>query len=139
VARADGLEELLDLGLVAHLGDSLTTRMQVAALAQRYELLDNRTKLLRLGQSGDDLLVLDQRGGHVREHGLAVARGAVELTVRVSVAHLILPSGGVSRRACDQFGRLNSDLRSVWPDRRCSQAANSAHPYQDGDPSGREL
>ena len=43
--------------------------MQVAALGQRHQLLHHRPQLLGLGQGGDDLLVLDQAGGHVGEHG----------------------------------------------------------------------
>ena len=65
----------------------LAAGMQVAALAQRDQLLDDRTQVLRLGQGGDDLLVLDQRGGHVGEHSLAVAGGSAELAAGITVAH----------------------------------------------------
>ena len=60
VARAEDREELLDHILVAQLRHRLTAGMQVAALAERDDLLDDRTQVLRLGQRGDDLLVLDQ-------------------------------------------------------------------------------
>src|SRR5215469_16584746 len=43
VAGAEHLEELLDHGDVADLRDRLAARMQVAALAERDELLDHRT------------------------------------------------------------------------------------------------
>ena len=74
VAGAQHVEQLLDHGDVAHLRDRLAAGVQVAALAERDELLHDRAQLLRLGQGGGDLLVLDQRGRHVGEHGLAVLR-----------------------------------------------------------------
>jgi hypothetical protein len=52
---------------------------EAALLGQRDQLLDVGPKLLRLGGGGGDLLVLDQRGGHVAEQGGAVARGALQL------------------------------------------------------------
>ena len=58
--------------IVAHLRHGEAARVQVAALAERDQLLDHRTQVLRLGQGGDDLLVLDQGCRHVGEHGLAV-------------------------------------------------------------------
>jgi len=61
--------------------------VQIATLAQGDQLLDDRTQLLGLGQGGHDLLVLDQRGRHIGEHRLAMARGAAQLPVGVSVAH----------------------------------------------------
>ena len=84
--------------LVAELRDRLAAGMQVAALGERHQLLDDRPQLLRLGQRRDDLLVLDQRGGHVGEHRLAVARRAVELAVglpwrmAVSFHFLVMPA-----------------------------------------------
>ncbi len=54
--------------LVAHLADRLTAHSETALLAERDELLDDRAQFLGLGQRGDDLLVLDQRGAHVGEH-----------------------------------------------------------------------
>ncbi|MCY1558924.1 hypothetical protein D9M68_959010 [compost metagenome] len=52
--------------------------MQIAALAQGDQLLDDRTQVLGLGKRSNDLLVLDQRGGHICEHGLAVASSPAE-------------------------------------------------------------
>src|SRR5262249_7720105 len=52
VARADDLEQLLDHGHVADFGDRLAAGMQVAALAERHQLLDDRTEVLRLRQGG---------------------------------------------------------------------------------------
>ena len=60
--------------------------MQVAALAERHQLLDDRTQVLRLRQGRHDLLVLDQRGRHVREHRAAVLGRAIELAMGVGVA-----------------------------------------------------
>ena len=48
--------------------------MQVAALAQRDELVDHRAQFLGLWQRGDDLLVLDERVGHVAEQRAPMAR-----------------------------------------------------------------
>ena len=53
---------------------SLTAGVQAALLAERDQLLDDRTQVLRLGQRGRDLLVLDQRAGQIDEHRLAMAR-----------------------------------------------------------------
>src|SRR5690606_34744548 len=92
ITRRDGLEQALDDALVADLGDNLTASMQVAALAQRDELLDDRAQILRLFERGDDLLVLDERHGEVGEHRLAVAYAAGEATAFETVAHGCLPS-----------------------------------------------
>jgi hypothetical protein len=43
-----------------------------------HQFFDHGAKLLRLGQRRGDLLVLDQRTGHVGEHGNAMRRGTVE-------------------------------------------------------------
>ena len=72
--------------------------MQVAALAERDQLLDDRTQVLGLRQGGDDLLVLDQRSRHVGEHGLAVFGRAVEATTTESVTHWLSPKSS-GRRA----------------------------------------
>jgi hypothetical protein len=71
--------------------------MQVAALAERDELLHHRAKLFGLGQRGGDLLVLDQRRAHVAEHGLAMLRRAVELAVNLAVTHRTIPSSLLCR------------------------------------------
>ena len=62
--------------------DRLAAGMQVAALAERHQLLDHRPQLLRLRQRGHDLLVLDQRRSHVGEHRLAMFGGAVQFPMR---------------------------------------------------------
>src|SRR5580693_10647124 len=87
VARTDHLEQLLDHGEVAHLRDRLAARMQVAALAERDELLDDRAQILRLRQRRRDLLVLDQRRAQVRQHRFAMIRAAAELAVSLGVTH----------------------------------------------------
>jgi hypothetical protein len=53
--------------------------MQIAALGERHELVDNRLDFLGLRQRRHDLLMGDQRGSHIGEHRFAVARCAVEL------------------------------------------------------------
>src|SRR5207247_4942326 len=87
VAGAEHFEQLLDHGDVAQFRDRLPARMQAAALAERDQLLDDRPQILGLRQRGDDLLVLDQRGRHVGEHGAAMLGRAVELAVDLAVAH----------------------------------------------------
>ena len=64
--------------------------MQIAALAERDELLDDRAQVLGLRQRGDDLLVADQRSGHVGEHGAAMLGLSVQLTMGVTVTHSVL-------------------------------------------------
>src|SRR5579863_5748085 len=75
-----------DLGVLQG-GQDLTPRVQAAALAERDELLDHRTQVLRLGERGGDLLVLQQRMGHVVEHGLAVGGFAAEAAAAKTMAH----------------------------------------------------
>src|SRR5690606_2248688 len=87
VTRSQGVEQLADLRHVADGADGLTTGVQVALLGEGDQLLDEGTQFLRLGQSRGDLLVLDQRGGHVSEHGLAMADRTAELAVSGAVAH----------------------------------------------------
>src|SRR5690606_21276690 len=60
IARAEHVVQLARGGRIAGLGDQKAPGVQIAALAQRHQLLDVRPKLLRLGQRGGDLLVLDQ-------------------------------------------------------------------------------
>src|SRR5262245_13909255 len=48
VARADHLEELLDGVDVAHFRDRLPASVEIAALAERNQLLDDRTEILGL-------------------------------------------------------------------------------------------
>src|ERR1700722_12831794 len=48
VARAENIEELADEIDVLDLRDRLTARMQVAALAERHQLFDDRTKVFCL-------------------------------------------------------------------------------------------
>ena len=61
--------------------------MQISALAERNELLDHGPQILRLRKGGHDLLMLDQRRRHIREHGTPVLGFAVELAMGVTVAH----------------------------------------------------
>src|SRR5690606_11496948 len=68
-----------------------------ATLGQRDQLLDVGAQLLRLGRGGLDLLVLDQRGGHVAQQGRAVARLALQLAAGNAVLHVRTP---FVRRPC---------------------------------------
>src|ERR1019366_5625714 len=90
VARADHVEQFLDHGDVAHFRDRLAARGKAALLGQRDHFFHDRAKFLRLRQGSDDLLVLDQRGGHVGEHGGAMRRMPAELAVKFSVTHRLL-------------------------------------------------
>src|SRR5450759_5836444 len=87
VARADHVEQFLDHGDVAHFRDRLAARGKAALLGQRDQFFHDRAKFLRLRQGSDYLLVLDQRGGHVGEHGGAMRRMPAELAVNFSVTH----------------------------------------------------
>src|ERR1700709_2439500 len=61
--------------------------MQPATLAERDQLLHHRTQLLRLGQRGGDLFVLQQRDRHVAEHGKPMASRDAELAAAHTVTH----------------------------------------------------
>src|SRR5262249_12743881 len=99
-------------------------RVQTATLAERDQLLDDPPQVLRLRQGRGDLLVLQERMGHVVEHGLAVRAGAAELTAGIAMAHgRSLPPLGLSRVP-----------RGAWRAPRCSPAANSGSPSPDGAP-----
>lgn len=63
-----------------HLRDQMNDDFEVL-------LFDVRPHFLRLGQSGHDLLVLDQRGGHVAEHRITVAGLALQLTAGNFMTH----------------------------------------------------
>ena len=73
------VEQPLDQRLVADLRDRLAARMQVAALAERDQLLDDRAEILGLRQGRDDLLMLDQRAARLANIALRW------LTVRFSL------------------------------------------------------
>src|SRR5262249_8432450 len=90
ITRTDDVEELLDLRNVADFRHRLTTRSQSTLFRQRHQLLNDRTQFFRLWQRGDDLFVLDQRGSHIGEHGLAMLCRAVELAVNLAVTHFRL-------------------------------------------------
>jgi hypothetical protein len=86
------------------LRDCLPAGMQPAALAERDELLHHRPQILRLRQRGDDLLVLDQRCGKVRQHGTAVIRTPVEFAMGFGVTHFRLLRRQVSDIRCQKSG-----------------------------------
>src|ERR1700727_3728309 len=88
VARTQHVDQLLDQIGVAQARNREPTRVQVAALAKRYQLFDHRAKVFGLWQGGRDLLVLDERLRHIGEHRLAMLGGAIESPLGVSVVHL---------------------------------------------------
>ena len=65
--------------------------MQIAALAQRDQLVDDALKLFRFRQGRLDLFMNDQGRRHVGEHCFAVLMCPVELPVSVSVTHWSSP------------------------------------------------
>src|SRR5580704_10214948 len=69
----DGVEKLVHCGTRHEIGDGLAARGQIAALAQRDHLLDQRTQGLGLGHSGLDSLFDDERSHQVPQQGAAVA------------------------------------------------------------------
>jgi hypothetical protein len=64
--------------------------MQIAAFRQRDELLYDGTKILRLIERRDDLLVLDESLGEIHEHRLAVLMRAAETALLVTMVHVAL-------------------------------------------------
>ena len=56
--------------------DGKTPIMDSAALAERDHLLSHGPSGFRLGNGGDDALVLDETANQVSEHGVAVLAGA---------------------------------------------------------------
>ena len=67
--------------------------METAALGEGDQFLDDGPQVLGLRQRGDDLFVLDESRGHVREHGAAMLVGAIELAMGDSVTHARLRTG----------------------------------------------
>src|SRR5690606_15588542 len=88
------------------------------------------------GQRGADQLVLEQRSGHVGEHGVAVGTGAVELAACFLVAHGWVPgecwscwsSLSPSWRCC--FGLRWSWPAVPWPARRGSWDPSAMLPVR---------
>jgi len=131
ITLRQGREQLLGDDPVVQIGQHLAACMQTAALTQSDQLLDDRTQILGLGQSGLNLLVLDQRNRHVREHRLAVGRRPVELTPAHSVSHFLSP--------CSERLKPSTALPNAWPIPRCFPAASWGFPCPDADPSAPAL
>lgn len=72
VTWAQRIEELLDHVVVAQSARGQASGVQVAALGKRDVLVHHALEVLGLGQRCHDLFVTDERGSHVREHGLAM-------------------------------------------------------------------
>jgi hypothetical protein len=87
VARGQHVEQLHQLRVVKQAGVGQSAVRKAAMLRQRDQLFNVGAQFARLGQGRGDLLMLDQRGSHVAEQGLAVAGGAVELAAAVLVTH----------------------------------------------------
>src|ERR1700722_9029802 len=118
VAGRQNVEQLLDLIDIAPLGAPLAAHGEPALLAERHELLDDRTQFLGLRQRGNDLLVLDQGGAHIGEHRAAMLGGAVEFAVNLAVTHETIPCLSCRDGSSDipQVGCLRSPVSSVIPD-----------------------
>src|SRR5262249_53473690 len=123
VARTERREELVrDIG-IAQEADRLTAGVQAAALAERDQLLDDRTQVLRLVQRGRDLLVLDESAGEIHEHRLAMLGGAVELPAAIVMTHDLIP-----------LQRPSTALPAASPFPRCCPAASPGFPCPGGGP-----
>src|SRR5215469_9675754 len=119
--------------------------MQAAALAKRDQLFHHRTQVLRLRQRGNDLLVLDQRSGEIRQHGTAMIRAPVELAVGFGVTHFRYQCSVISNQidfcllTTDYRLLFSNDPQSAWPAPRYSPAASPALPCRDAVPSAPAL
>src|SRR5690606_40722396 len=88
VTGRDLLEELVNQKLVlAELGERLPARVQIAALAERDQLLEMRLDSLRLGIGDADALVVDDLTAEVAHQRLAMRSRARELSLLLCVAH----------------------------------------------------
>ena len=120
VTLRQGRHQLVGQPGILQRGDRAAAVGEAAMLAERDQPLDERAQILGLWQGRPDLLVLDQRGGEVLEHRLAVGGFAAEAPAAKTMAH----------------GILNRARRGAWPIPRCSRAASSGFPCRDGAPSG---
>src|SRR3546814_7653542 len=87
VARAELDEQLADRCLVAQAREGEAAVGDAVGLGHRDQRLGDAAQFLRLRQRGLDQPVLEQRGGHVGEHRIAVRAGAVEFASGFLVAH----------------------------------------------------
>src|SRR6185437_10616857 len=103
-------------------------------LCERDQFFHHRAQFLRLRQRGDDLLVLDQGGRHVGEHGFAMRRLLVELAASFTVTHRLIPLPSLSWQRARTTARdgLSNDPRSAWRALRCFPAASPALPCRGG-------
>src|SRR3546814_417956 len=91
VAAGQFVEQLgRDLRVAQH-RERLAAGVQVAALAEGDETVDDAPQVFRLRQGGLDLLVLHQGSRQIGEHRLAVADRAVETPAVETVTHLLSP------------------------------------------------
>src|SRR5690349_18112820 len=136
IARRDRLEQTLRQRIGADGGDRLTTGVQIAPLAKRDKLFDDRTQFLGFRKRRRDLLMLDERSRDVGKQSLAMADGAVQPAAGTSMTHEPSPSVFFIESG---LPRLSIDLRSAWRGLRCSPAASPALPCQDAGPWRRAL
>ena len=69
----------------------LTARMLITAFAQSDKLLDDGFQFFGFWQSRFDLLMLDQRPGHICKHRFAVFVSSVQAAVTSGVTHFVSP------------------------------------------------
>src|SRR5690606_11032669 len=91
VTRAELGEQVAHGFLVAQAGEGQAAVGDGVDLGQGDPRLGDAAQFLGLRQGGLDQLVLEQRGGHVLEHGFAVGAGAAELAAGFLVAHGVVP------------------------------------------------
>src|SRR5690606_17290241 len=105
IARGKRVEQAANQLVITDGRDRLAAGVKIATLAKGYQLLHDRAKFLRLRKGGDDLLMLDERGRHIGEHGLTVARGSVQLAAGFSVTHGLAPNiAGVVPKLLEAVG-----------------------------------
>jgi hypothetical protein len=87
VARAQFGKQLADRGIAAQAGESQTPLGNAVFFRHGDQGLGHTTQFLRLRQGRLDQFLLDQRGGHVAKHGLAVCTVTVQLPSGFAVTH----------------------------------------------------
>src|SRR5690606_29969350 len=129
IARAERGEQVAHRFLVAQAREGQATVGDAVGLGQRDQRLGDATQFLRLRQGGLDEFVLEQRSGHVGEHGVAVGTGAVELAAGLLVAHGRDSLSGVNAGTLDfsvAILALVLGLRWPWPASLAGRAADSS-------------
>jgi len=98
-AKVADLDDATLRRLVAQARKGQAPAMHRGLACQADQLLDEGPKVLGLRHRGHDALVLDQRGGHVADHGVAVAGRPAQLVASFAMSHGCSWGSPGSRRA----------------------------------------